>query len=197
MILLGFEGVLCQMYDVLVFGASQEEHDNRLENVLRKLSKTGITLNSEKCEFSKDQITFVGHLIDKNGIQPDPTKVPAVKIYEAPQNVTKVRLFMGMVNQLGRFTANLAEHSKPLRDLLHKDNEFTWGHPPEQAFIKIKDELSNKTELALYDPKATTKVSADASSYGPGAVLLQVTDDSTDYWKPTAYASRSMSQTEQ
>lgn len=70
-------------------------------------------------------------------------------------------------------------------------------HPPEQAFIKIKDELSNKTELALYDPKATTKVSADASSYGPGAVLLQVTDDSTDYWKPTAYASRSMSQTEQ
>lgn len=77
------------------------------------------------------------------------------------------------------------------------DNEFTWGHPQEQAFSKIKDELSNKTVLALYDPKAPTKVSADASSYGPGAVLLQVTDDSTDHWKPIAYASRSMSQTEQ
>ncbi|XP_048775204.2 uncharacterized protein K02A2.6-like [Ostrea edulis] len=198
MILAGFEGVLCQMDDILVFGATQEEHDGRLENVLRKLCEAGITLNSAKCEFSKDQITFVGHVIDQNGIQPDPKKVSAVKNYEAPQNVTDVRRFLGMVNQLGRFTPNLAEHSKPLRDLLHKDNEFTWGPPQEQAFSKIKEELSNETVLALYDPKVPTKVSADASSYGLGAVLLQATDSSSSkHWKPIAYASRSMGPTEQ
>ena len=197
MILTGFEGVLCQMDDILVFGASQEEHDGRLENVMRKLSEAGITLNSAKCEFSKDRITFVGHVIDQNGIQPDPKKVSAIKGYDAPQNVTDVRRFLGMVNQLGRFTPYLAEHSKPLRDLLHKDNEFTWGPPQEQAFSKIKEELSNETVLALYDPKALTKVSADASSYGLGAVLLQATDNSSKHWKPIAYSSRSMGPTEQ
>jgi hypothetical protein len=54
MILTGFEGVLCQMDDILVFGASQEEHDGRLENVMRKLCEAGVTLNSTICEFSEE-----------------------------------------------------------------------------------------------------------------------------------------------
>jgi membrane protease subunit (stomatin/prohibitin family) len=126
------------MDDILVFGASQEENDGRLENVMRKLSEAGIALNSAKCEFSKDRITFVGHVIDRNGIQPDPKKVSAIKYYDAMQNVIDVRRFLGMVNQLGRFTPYLAEHSKPLRDLLHKDNEFTWDLRRSRPLARLK-----------------------------------------------------------
>ncbi|KAL5004391.1 hypothetical protein ScPMuIL_017847 [Solemya velum] len=107
---------------------------------------------------------------------------------------------MGMVNQLGRFTPNLAEHSKPIRDLLQKESSWIWEAPQIQAFDRIKKELSSTPLLALYDPKARTKISADASSFGLGAVLLQCpkgSEESEDVWKPVAYASRAMSSTEQ
>ena len=70
---------------------------------------------------------------------------------------------------------------------------WTWGSSQEQAFSQVKSELAKPTVLALYSPRAPTKVSADASSYGLGAVLLQQV---VDVWKPVAYASRSMSETE-
>ena len=99
-----------------------------------------------------------------------------------------------MVNQLGKFSKNLADLTKPLRELLSKQKQWVWNTPQDQAFQKVKSELSNETILALYDPEADTKVSADASSYGLGAVLLQKSETS---WKPVAFASRSMSETEQ
>ena len=100
---------------------------------------------------------------------------------------------MGMVNQLGKFTPNLAQLTQPLRKLLSKDTAWVWGPSQSEAFSLIKDELSKPTTLTLYDLEAPTKVSADASSFGLGAVLLQ---QSGTQWKPVAYASRSLTETE-
>ena len=77
--------------------------------------------------------------------------------------------------------------------MLTKSKSWTWGQPQERAFKEVKEELSKPTTLAYYDSEAPTKISADASSYGLGAVLLQQLDSQ---WKPIAYASRSMSETE-
>ena len=65
--------------DILVFGQSQQEHDQRLEFVLKRLTKAGITLNSEKCEFHKRNVKFLGHVIDEAGIHPDPGKIQAIQ----------------------------------------------------------------------------------------------------------------------
>ena len=100
---------------------------------------------------------------------------------------------MGMVNQLGRFTPNLAQLTQPLRALLRKQAEWIWGPSQSEAFSLVKEELSKATTLALYDPNAHTIVSADASSFGIGAVLLQ---QSGTQLKPVAYASRSLTDTE-
>ena len=99
-----------------------------------------------------------------------------------------------MVNQLRKFSANLATLTQPLRELLSKKNAWTWGPSQEQAFNQIKDELSKPTIVTPYDPKREAKVSADASAYGLGAVLLQKSKSGN--WQPVAYASRSMSETE-
>ena len=99
-----------------------------------------------------------------------------------------------MVNQLGKFSANLSTLTQPLQELLSKRNSWTWGPSQEHAFNRIKDELSKPTILTLYDPTKASKVSADASAYGLGAVLLQQNDPGN--WQPVAYASRSMSDTE-
>ena len=98
-----------------------------------------------------------------------------------------------MVNQLGKFSPRVSELTQPLRELLSSKRSWTWGSSQELAFSQVKAELAKPTVLSLYNPRAPTKVSADASSYGLGSVLLQQVGD---IWKPVAYASRSMSETE-
>ena len=98
-----------------------------------------------------------------------------------------------MVNQLGKFTPNLAQLTQPLRELLSKSTAWVWDSAQSRAFDQVKEELSKPTTLALYDPNAPTRVSADTSSHGLGAVLLQQFDGA---WKPVSFASRSMSETE-
>ena len=184
---------MCQIDDVLVFGRDQTEHDARLLAVLKRIESAGATLNPEKCEFSQKTVKFLGHIIDENGIRADPAKTSAIREMKPPNNVPELRRFMGMVNQLGKFSENLATLTQPLRELLSKKHTWLWGPSQERAFTQVKDELSKPTTLALYDLQKESKVSADASAYGLGAVLLQKEDSE---WKPVAYASRSMSETE-
>ena len=99
-----------------------------------------------------------------------------------------------MVNQLGKFTPVIAERSQPLQELLVKNCTWTWGPSQAKAFQDIKEALTKPQVLALYNPEAGTKISADASAYGLGAVLLQKTQDQT--WKGVAYTSRSLTETE-
>ena len=192
-ILEGLEGVQCQMDDVLVFGKDREEHDIRLAAVLKRIQTAGATLNPEKCEFRKTKLKFLGHLIDERGIQADPEKTSAILEMSPPTNIPELRRFMGMVNQLGKFSRNLAQLTQPLRELLSKKRAWLWGPNQDQAFAEVKAELVKPTILTLYDPEAAAKISADASSYGLGAVLLQKSEST---WKPVAYASRSMTDTE-
>ena len=128
-------------------------------------------------------------MIGPEGIQADPEKTEAIVRMSASTSVPELRRFMGMVNQLGKFTPNLAELTQPLCEQLSK----VWGPSQSRAFKQVKQELSKPASLALYDPEAQTKISADASSYGLGAMLLQQVDGA---WKRVAYASRLMSETE-
>ena len=92
-----------------------------------------------------------------------------------------------------KFIPNLASLTEPLRALLSKKNEWCWGPMQDQAFQKIKESLSDSPVLKLFDPALATKVSADSSSYGLGAVLSQKHHGE---WSPVAYASRSLTATE-
>ena len=121
----GCKGVLVHHHDVLVYGATQQEHDVNLLAALKRLEKANVILNPDKCKFSRTSIDFLGHIIDKDGIHPDPAKTQAVLEVEPPQSVSDLRRFMGMVNQLGKFSPRLAELSQPLRELLSIKNVST------------------------------------------------------------------------
>ena len=129
-VLAGLEGVVCQIDDVLVFGKDQAEHDKRLVAVMERIEKVGITLNSEKCEFSRDHVKFLGHQIDAEGIRADPDKTSAIQQMEPPSNISELRRFMGMANQLGKFSPHLAELGQPLRELL--STKRAWVRGPDQ-----------------------------------------------------------------
>ena len=96
-ILDGIEGVLCLMDDILIHGRTQEEHDVRLHQTLKKIQAAGLTLNNV---FSKISVKFLGQVIDSDGIRPDPDKIKAIHDVQEPQNVSDIRRFLGMVNQL-------------------------------------------------------------------------------------------------
>ena len=194
-ILDGLPAVICLVDDILVFGACQEEHGQRLQAVLLRLASAGLTLNGEKCLFSVSQLCFCGYLIGKDGIRPDPAKVTAQTEMPACKDVHDVRRFLGLANQLGRFSPSLASLSQPLRDLLVKRNSWCWTESHQTAFNRIKAELSSQPVLALYSPNYETVVSADASSYGLGAVLSQRQPD-TGLFRPVVYLSRSLTDTE-
>ena len=125
----GLSGVVCLIDDILVHGISKAVHDRNLEAALKCIQSAGITY---KCEFGKETIKFLGHVINAEGISPDPKKTAAVKNMKKPSNISELRRFMGMVNQLGKFSPNIAELSKPLRELLSNKNTLDLGYQPNR-----------------------------------------------------------------
>ena len=131
-------------------------------------TNAGVTLNIDKCTFRVPKIKFLGDVASANGIEVDPEKVAAVANLPAPKNVHEVRVFLGMVNHLGKFAEHLADKTKPIRDLMQKDHQWVWGPPQQKAFEEIKSLLTAAPVLALYNPHKETKISADVSSFGLG-----------------------------
>ncbi|UYV68293.1 K02A2.6-like, partial [Cordylochernes scorpioides] len=101
-ILQGMDGVMCYLDDILIFASDSKTHDRILRLVLRKLKEAKVTLNKAKCVFGVPRINFLGHILDEDGIRPDPAKIEAVAKMPAPTDVHGVRKFLGMVNHLGR-----------------------------------------------------------------------------------------------
>ena len=194
-LLQGIDGVVVLVDDTLITGRTKEEHDRRLTQVLARLEKAGLTLGLEKCAFDQPSVKFLGQIVNCKGVRPDPDKVKAIQEMTPPRNVSELRRFLGMINQQSKFTPCLAENTKPLRDLLSKKNHWSWTSIHQETFDSLKESLSTDVTLGLYDPNRETTLSADASSYGLGAVLRQKQPDGTV--KPIAYASRSMTNTEQ
>ena len=176
--------------DILIWGKDMTEHDERLKRVLSRAREYNLKLNKSKCEFRKDQVTYVGHTLSSEGVKPDVEKVRAVKEMSAPQNKKELMTFMGFIQYLGKFLPNLSEIGAPLRVLLEKETEWHWETPQEKSFQMLKSLISKTPVLCYYDHKKPLVLSVDASSKGLGAVLIQEE-------KPVAYASRALTKCQQ
>jgi len=187
------KGVAVYQDDIIIAGSSIQEHDERLEKVLSLLQENGVKLNRDKCVIRKYKLSFLGHIFDKDGMSPDPEKIAAINRLAPPSNVTDLRRMLGMVNYLGTYIPNLATITRPLNDLLKSNMEWSWGPTQISAFEEIKNLITSAPTLTYYKPEKPIIVSADASSYGLGAVLLQ---EESDGVKPIAYASRTLNQSE-
>ena len=186
-------GVICYLDDILVYGSCAKDHDDNLDRVLKRIQACGLKLNREKCIFGQAQINFLGHLVGAEGIQIDPEKVKAILALEAPSNVKGLRRMLGMVNYLTRFLPHVQSVIQPLNLLLSSKVAWQWGPEQEAAMSKLKRILTTAPVLSYFDPKLPTIVSADASESGLGGTLLQKKEGQ---WKPVAYCSRMLSDTE-
>ena len=192
----------CIIYldDVIIFSEDPEEHLTRLEGVFKKLRTAGLKLKPSKCEFFKDQITYLGHIVSKNGIATDPKKIQDVENWPTPATVTDVRSFLGFTNYYRKFILRYAQVSKPLHELTagenagKKNQPVIWTKEHQEAFEKLKS-LSLKAPILAYaDYKRPFRVYTDASERGLGAVLSQEQEDGRE--AAIAYASRTLNKSE-
>lgn len=209
--------VIVYLDDIIVFGRTLEEHEQRLLKVLDRLEEFGLKVSRDKCQFCQSQVKYVGHIVSEAGIATDPEKVAVVKNWLEPTDLKSLRSFLGFCGYYRRFIANYSSIVRPL-------TELTKGYPPTQkskkaqpkdpakiylkpsepfkerwdqscqhAFKKIIDCLTNAPVLAFADPTKPYVLHVDASMNGLGAVLNQ---EYPEGLKPVAFASRKLSDSE-
>ncbi|GKD91895.1 putative reverse transcriptase domain-containing protein [Tanacetum coccineum] len=171
--------------DILIYSKSKEEHEVHLRLVLELLKKEKLYAKFSKCEFWLQEVHFLGHVVNQNGIHVDPSKIEAVKNWKAPTTPSEIRSFLGLAGYYRRFIANFSKIAKPLTSLTQKNKKYEWGVEQEEAFQTLKSNLCDAPILSLPDGVEDFVVYCDASNQGLGCVLMQ-------RGKVIAYASRQL-----
>ena len=188
-----YKHVLIFLDDVLTYSRTPEGHLMHLEEVFQILRKAGLKLKPKKCNLFQKEVHYLGHVINQDGIQPDPQKLAAVREWGRPKDVTGVRSFVAFCNYYRKFVQNFAEVARPLYLLTSKGVKFTWTDEHEEAFQVLKERLLDAPILAFPDFELPFVIDTDASETALGAVLSQVING-VEY--PIAFESRVLTKTE-
>jgi hypothetical protein len=192
-LLRGMQGVLCYLDDILISGATESEHLDRLKTVLFILQSAGLRLRASKCSFGTRNVSYLGYHIDEHGIHPDLNKVKAIVDAPPPASVKQVQAFIGSLGFYRRFLPNLSTIQEPLNKLLRSDVPFKWTSEQDQAFAGAKELLVSSKALVHFDISIPLVVVADSSSYGLGAVLCHKIEGKE---RPICFASRTLTTAE-
>jgi hypothetical protein len=195
----------CLIYldDILIFGKTLEEHTSRLRTVLQRFREAGLKLSPEKCTFLKQEVEYLGHVVNKEGIQPSTTKIAKIKNWPTPRNPEELRSFLGLCGYYRRHIRNYANIVAPLEHLCigswtkkgkeAKKGPFEWESIHCSAFECLKSALTTAPVLAFPTVHGDYILDTDASHDTVGAVLSQMQDG---FERVIAYASHKLSKAE-
>ena len=186
--------VYAYLDDIIIASKSVESHLQTLRSVLQRLHEAGLRVKLSKCEFLKSRITFLGHVVDSEGIHTMDDKVSAVKNFPQPRTIENVRSFLGLAGYYRPFIKDFAKIASPLNQLLKKDVSFHWSAAQERSFQDLKTALTQAPVLAFPDFSLPFELYTDSSSLGLGAVLTQRTHRGKN--RVIAYASRVLNSAE-
>ena len=191
-VLSGLARGVCHVYldDVLVFGRTIEEHNQRLKLVLERIRAAGLRLKPKKCRIAQLTVEYLGHVVSAAGVETDPKKVEAVVKYPTPTNLKSLRSFLGLTSYYRRFVPGFSKIACPLHALTKKDVSFVWSPECQSAFEQLKSLLQTSPILCFPDFSKPFLLETDPSGMGLGAVLAQEQPDGKVH--PVAYASRSL-----
>ncbi|KAL3577714.1 hypothetical protein D5086_019218 [Populus alba] len=164
------------MDDFSVFGDSFDDCLTNLEKVLSRCEEKNLVLNWEKCHFMVTNGIVLGHIVSSKGIEVDKSKIELIANLPTPKSVKDVRSFLGHAGFYRRFIKDFSVISKPLSNLLTKDNIFEWTEHCEEAFVKLKNLLTSAPVIQPPDWSLPFEIMCDASDYAVGAVLGQRKD---------------------
>jgi len=192
---MGNDTPFCCAYidDILVYSDDVEQHVQHLQQVFLRLRSVGLLLHPKKCRFAEPSVLYLGHIVSKDGILPDPGKVSAVQQFPIPTTAKTVRQFLGLASYYRRFVPNFSKIAGPLYTLTKQTVPFQWTTSCQNSFERLKCLLATPPVLAYPDFSLSFVLQTDASGDGLGAVLEQ---DHNGQSHPVAYASRTISKHE-
>lgn len=198
-VLQGLPFCFAYLDDILIFSATEEEHQQHLKAVFERLEQYGVVLNTTKCIFGQSEVDFLGHRISAAGSLPLPDKVQAILQIQKPNTVKELRRFLGMLNFYRQHLPRAADLQEPLTAALtgtkiKRNSLVKWTETMNSAFDAAKHSLANAALLAHPKLDAPLAVVVDASLKAIGAALQQWTNGS---WQPLAFYSHKLSQSQQ
>lgn len=195
-VLIGLAGVICLVYmdDIIVFSYSLQEHCINLSKVFEALKKANLKIQLDKSEFLKKEVSFLGHIVNEEGVKPNPEKIEAIQNWPIPNNEKEIKAFLGTLGYYRKFIKDFSRITKPLTQCLRKDEKVVHTHEFLKAFNKCKQILTSSAILVHPDFESPFILTTDASKYAIGAVLSQgpIGRD-----KPIAFASRTLNKSEE
>ncbi|GJU15788.1 putative reverse transcriptase domain-containing protein [Tanacetum coccineum] len=151
--------------------------------ILELLQEEKLYAKFTKCEFWLEDVRFLGHVVNKEGIHVDPSKIEAVKNWKAPSTLLEIREFLGQAGYYRRFIENFSRIAQPLTLLTQKDKKFDWGEEQEKSFQTLKDAMCNALILALPNRPDDFVVYCDASGQGLGYILIKTLEAQKEAFK--------------
>lgn len=194
-VLNGINGSRAFVYldDIIVISTTLKEHITRLREVFDRLRKFNLQLQPPKCEFLRNEVNYLGHVITENGVKPDPKKIECLVNYPIPTNAKEVKSFLGLVGYYRKFIQDFSKKAKPLNDLLKQNQLYIWSDLCQDAFEFFKRVLTTEPLLQHPDFDKPFNVTTDASNDAIGAILSQGKIGSD---LPITYASRTLNKAE-
>ncbi len=193
-VLQGIDGVICYLDDILITGLNTQTHMRNLEEVLKRLKSHNLRVNREKCAFFQHRVSYLGHVIDAEGIHPLQEKCEAIAKAAVPTTITELKSFLSLLSYYGKFITNLSTLIAPMTGLLQKDVKWEWSASCQKAFEEAKKQLLSNGVLVHYNPDLPLILACDASPVGVGAVISHKMPDGSE--KPVAFASRMLTKAE-
>ena len=181
--------------DILCYSKTLEEHKRHLRQLCKTLRQHHLYLNPDKCHFCQVEVNYLGNLVGREGIRPQPDRTQALEAWPIPQNVSELKSFLGLLGFCRRYIADLAQIAVPLHRLLKKDTAWTWGEAHQKAFDKLKRRCAEAPVLALPSGQAELVLRTDASRDAMGVALYQ--RDSEGYLQPVEFKSKAFAPSQQ
>ncbi|XP_073021745.1 uncharacterized protein [Primulina eburnea] len=159
--------------DILVYSPSEEDHKEHLQLTLQMLREKELYAKFKKCEFWLKSVTFLSHIISKEGVSVDPKKVEAITGWPRPKTVTEIRSFLGLAGYYRKFVEGFSSITTPLTKLTQKNSKFNYSEECEKSFQMLKEKLASTPVLVLSTEDKSFTIYSDASKEGLGCVLMQ------------------------
>ena len=166
--------VMCYVDDVVIATPTLEDHIDRLDEVFGCMKRAGLKCKPSKCEILRDSIKYLGRMVDRHGVRPDPEAVEAVLTWKAPRTDTQLLSFLGFANYYREFIKGYADKVYPMRKLMrNKGKKFEWNEEAQVAFENIKRELCEAPVLGMPTEKGMYVLDTDASVVAISGILHQ------------------------